>query len=356
MKQAKLAKRMLGVVAFGLFVSGVTVWPAVPELKAAVSLIWGAAEAASVLHGFVLKAVEGLETVTAEYPFMLYAHDWLAFAHIVLAILFAGAMRDPVRNVWIVQCGLIMCALVPVLAGICIPVRGLPLCWFWLDFAFAPAAALPLWLALRDIRRAEAGPDTESKRDAPVNPQLHIGACSWKFDAWRGLVYSGEPSDYLTEYAQHFDCVEIDQWYWSLFGADKVSLPQPKAVAGYAQSVPAGFRFGVKLPDALTLTHLRPANKADPLVPNPHFLSPDLLGTFMGLLEPMRDKLGPLMLQFGYLNRQMMGSQAEFLDRLDHFVKPLPGGYQWCVEIRNPNWLNDDHFLWLRERMKPSAV
>ena len=52
-------------------------------------------------------------------------------------------------------------ALVPVLAGICIPIRGLPLCWFWLDFAFAPAAALPLWLALRDIRRAEAGPDTE---------------------------------------------------------------------------------------------------------------------------------------------------------------------------------------------------
>ena len=33
---------------------------------------------------------------------MLYAHDWLAFAHICLAILFAGAIRDPVRNVWIV--------------------------------------------------------------------------------------------------------------------------------------------------------------------------------------------------------------------------------------------------------------
>jgi len=161
MKQAGLAKWMLGIVAFGLFVSGVTVWPAVPELKAAVSFIWGAAEPAGVLHGFVLKAIEGLEKVAAEYPFMLYAHDWLAFAHIVLAILFAGAMRDPVRNVWIVQCGLIMCALVPVLAGICIPIRGLPLCWFWLDFAFAPAAALPLWLALRDIRRAEAGPDSE---------------------------------------------------------------------------------------------------------------------------------------------------------------------------------------------------
>ena len=183
-----------------------------------------------------------------------------------------------------------------------------------------------------------------------MTPKLHIGTCSWKFDAWRGLVYSGDPAGYLSEYAQHFDCVEIDQWYWSLFGADKVSLPQPKAVAGYAQSVPAGFRFGVKLPDALTLTHLRPANKADPLVPNPHFLSPDLLRLFLERMEPMRGKLGPLMLQFGYLNRQMMGSQAAFLERLDGFVKCLPAGHTWCVESRNPNWLNDDYFKFLSDR------
>ena len=183
-----------------------------------------------------------------------------------------------------------------------------------------------------------------------MNPQLHIGTCSWKFDAWRGLVYSGDPSGYISEYAQMYDCVEIDQWYWSLFGADKVSLPRPETVAGYAKSVPAGFRFGVKLPDALTPTHLRPANKSDPLVNNPHFLSPDLLMTFMALLEPMRAKLGPLMLQFGYINRQMMPSQSAFLERLDAFVKCLPSGHTWCVEIRNPDWLNDAHFLWLKDR------
>ncbi len=183
-----------------------------------------------------------------------------------------------------------------------------------------------------------------------MNPQLHIGTCSWKFEAWRGLVYSDSPQDMLSEYAQRYGCVEIDQWYWSLFGADKVSLPRPETVAQYAESVPEGFKFGVKLPDALTLTHLRPASKTDPLVPNPHFLSPDLMRTFMGLLEPMHAKLGPLMLQFGYLNRQMMQSQAEFLDRLDGFAKVLPAGHCWGVEIRNPAWLNRDHFGFLRER------
>jgi len=147
---------MLGIVAFGLVVSGVTIWPAVPELKTIVHIVWGDDEPSGVLHSFILKAIEGIESVDESYSFMLYAHDWLAFAHIVLAILFAGAIRDPVRNIWIVQCGLIMCALVPVLAGTCIPIRGLPLFWFWIDAAFAPAAALPLWIALRDIRRAEA--------------------------------------------------------------------------------------------------------------------------------------------------------------------------------------------------------
>jgi hypothetical protein len=166
MNDLKLARLMIGIVVFGLFVSAVTIWPAVPELKFAVRLAWGDGEPTGTLHKFVLEAIKGLEDVGARYPFMLYAHDWLAFAHIVLAILFAGAMRDPVRNIWIVQCGLIMCALVPVLAAICIPLRQLPSCWFLIDFAFAPAAALPLWLALRAIRRLEKGSFPHSGKPA----------------------------------------------------------------------------------------------------------------------------------------------------------------------------------------------
>ncbi len=44
---------------------------------------------------------------------------------------------------------------------------------------------------------------------------IHIGTCSWKYPSWRGLVYSetAGPGDYLREYAQHFDCVEVDQWF-----------------------------------------------------------------------------------------------------------------------------------------------
>jgi hypothetical protein len=155
MKNLNRAKWMLAIVAFGLFVSGVTVWPAIPELKLVVNIVWGDAAPTGVLHQFVLEAIEGLEYMAANYPFMLYAHDWLAYAHIMLAVLFAGAIRDPIRNLWIVQCGLIMCVLIPVLAIIAIPIRALPPFWFWFDFAFAPGAGLPLWIVLRDIKQAE---------------------------------------------------------------------------------------------------------------------------------------------------------------------------------------------------------
>lgn len=146
---------MLWIVAIGLFLSGVTVWPAVPGLEFLVHLVWGDSPPAGELHRFTLRVIEGLRHTKENYEFLLYGYDWLAFAHICLAILFAGAARDPVRNKWVIQCGLIICCLIPVLAAICIPIRGIPFIWFFIDFAFAPAAALPLWIALRDVRKTE---------------------------------------------------------------------------------------------------------------------------------------------------------------------------------------------------------
>lgn len=54
---------------------------------------------------------------------------------------------------------------------------------------------------------------------------LHIGTCSWKYPSWRGLVYSDAAQpDYLREYARQFEAVEIDQWFWSLFGPDREGM------------------------------------------------------------------------------------------------------------------------------------
>jgi uncharacterized protein YecE (DUF72 family) len=104
-----------------------------------------------------------------------------------------------------------------------------------------------------------------------MDGQLRIGTCSWKYPSWAGLVYSSAaPADFLAEYAMKYDSVEVDQWFWSLgkpdaAGGMKAALPRTGVAEGYADSVPADFRFTVKCPNALTLTHAY-AKKGEPLI------------------------------------------------------------------------------------------
>lgn len=180
---------------------------------------------------------------------------------------------------------------------------------------------------------------------------LHLGTCSWKFKDWRGIIYADTaPEAYLAEYARHFGCVEIDQWFWSLFAPGKVALPKPGDVSRYATDTPPDFRFGVKLPNAVTLTHYRAANASTTPDPNPHFLSEELTRAFLDTLTPLHDRLGPLMLQFEYLNRGKMPSQADFQARLQSYAGHLPRAFTWAVECRNPNYLNARFFTFLRDQ------
>ena len=87
---------------------------------------------------------------------------------------------------------------------------------------------------------------------------LRIGACSWKYDSWKGLYYDEDreydPYDYLSDYAKFVNTVEIDQWFWSLFPGG-LRFPEPETVRQYADSVPDDFVFSIKAPNAITLTH-----------------------------------------------------------------------------------------------------
>jgi len=95
----------------------------------------------------------GLAETYARYPFIQYGTDWLAFAHIVIAIAFIGPLRNPVRNVWVVEFGLIACVLVVPMALIFGALRGIPPVWRLLDCSFGLLGFVPLWLARRDILR-----------------------------------------------------------------------------------------------------------------------------------------------------------------------------------------------------------
>lgn len=175
---------------------------------------------------------------------------------------------------------------------------------------------------------------------------LQIGTCSWKYSSWVGLVYSqSKPANYLREYSSSYSTVEIDQWFWSLFAGDTVVLPRTDVVNQYSVSVPEDFKFCIKVPNSITLTHHY--SKKKHFTVNPHFLSIDLMHGFLESIEPLWPKLGPLIFQFEYLNMKKMASQGEFLDRLGAFAESLPTNFLYGVETRNPNYLNDEYFDFL---------
>ncbi|MEJ2637185.1 MAG: DUF72 domain-containing protein [Calditrichia bacterium] len=181
-------------------------------------------------------------------------------------------------------------------------------------------------------------------------PKLRMGTCNWKYDSWRNLIYSNEKKiNYLQEYSRHYNTVEIDQWFWSLFGINKISLPSPSTVLEYSRSVPPDFKFTVKVPNSITLTHFYKQDRNDPLVANPYFLSVDLFDEFLKSIEPLRNQLGPLMFQFEYLNRQKIPSQNQFQEKFLDFLRKTDPACQYALEIRNPNYLNDSYFQFLRE-------
>jgi len=177
---------------------------------------------------------------------------------------------------------------------------------------------------------------------------IRIGTCSWKYDSWKGLVYSENVGkNYLPQYSNHFDTVEIDQWFWSLFGENKIVLPNPNVVKSYAEAVPEEFKFTIKIPNSISLTHFYQKDKSKPLQPNPYFLSIELFENFLNILKPMQSKIGMLMIQFEYLNKQKMKSQSEFQQIFDEFIKYVDKQIPIAIEIRNPYYLNKNYFDFL---------
>ncbi len=153
----------LSIFICGLFFSGVTAFPLESELRWLVSSL-----RASSLLVFVqsirlfpwLERVEAaLGATNARYPFLAYGTDWLAFAHIVIAIAFIGPYVDPVRNKWVIQFGLIACAGVIPLALIAGAIRGIPLPWRFIDCSFGVFGTIPLLICIRSIHALERGHD-----------------------------------------------------------------------------------------------------------------------------------------------------------------------------------------------------
>lgn len=152
-------KILTWIFILGLVFSGATAIPLQSELGLAAKCLGVTRKSPSeVPPGFtrwIIDVRNAVRDTKTKYPFLAYGTDWLAFAHLVIAVAFIGALRDPVRNIWLFTFGMIACAMVVPYAFIFGGLRGIPLGWRLIDCSFGVLGFIPLWLCRRWARELE---------------------------------------------------------------------------------------------------------------------------------------------------------------------------------------------------------
>ena len=156
----------------------------------------------------------------------------------------------------------------------------------------------------------------------PCIPNLRLGTSSWcAAEDWVGRFYPPctAAADFLGFYAQHFDTVEVDSTYYR--------IPSESMVRNWRARTPPGFTFAAKFPQVIT--HEKVMHDCR-----------DETTNFLRVMSLLEDRLGPLLLQFPYFNKNSFARPEDFLARLTPFLEELPSGFQYALEVRNKWWVN----------------
>ena len=159
--------------------------------------------------------------------------------------------------------------------------------------------------------------------------ELRLGTSSWIAEGWVGSFYPDgcKTQDFLPFYASRFDAVEVDSTFYR--------IPTPQTAKQWKERTPEGFLFAAKVPQVITHQKVLIDAEGD-------------LKNFLSVINLLGDRLGPLLLQFPYMNKQKFRSLGFFLERLEPFLEQLSKNYQWAVEVRNKGWLSEKLYAVLR--------
>jgi uncharacterized protein YecE (DUF72 family) len=154
-----------------------------------------------------------------------------------------------------------------------------------------------------------------------AEPVIHLGTSAFTAAGWPGSFYPEnlKPADYLSYYATQFDTVEVDSTFYH--------TPSAGMVRGWYARTPPGFVFAAKVPRIITHEKVLVDCEKE-------------LVQFLKAMDLLGEKLGPLLFQFGYFNKRAFRSLGEFLTRLEPFLKRLPSGYRFALEVRNNSWVD----------------
>jgi len=162
-------------------------------------------------------------------------------------------------------------------------------------------------------------------------PMIRLGTSAFTAAGWEGSFYPEgmKPADYLSHYAKHFNSVELDNTFYR--------APSKSTVEGWARKTPDSFVFSAKVPKIITHEKVLVGCDAE-------------FRQFVETMDLLGKKLGPLLFQFGYFNKNAFPGVNDFLARLRPFLKKLPTDHKFALEIRNKNWLVPQFTDALRER------
>ena len=152
-------RRILVFFVLALAVSGFTAIPLRFELNILNSFAGEGTiveDAIPLLASWISLVHRAIDELYQDYAFLAYGYDWLAFGHFVIAIAFLGAVKDPVRNRWVIEFGMIACVLILPYAFFLGKIREIPMLWRVIDMLFGIFGIIPLYFARRMTLELEA--------------------------------------------------------------------------------------------------------------------------------------------------------------------------------------------------------
>lgn len=151
----------------------------------------------------------------------------------------------------------------------------------------------------------------------------YLGTMGWSYRFWVGKLYpeGTKPVGYLTEYARRMNSVEVDATFYR--------IPSVHTVEAWRDTVPEGFRFAAKFPQAVTHA------------PGLAYES-ERLEVFLRHIRVLGAKLGPLLLQFPPFLKPAHTA-------LDDLLEKLPKNRLVAAEFRNRRWFTEETYRLLRD-------
>ncbi len=153
--------------------------------------------------------------------------------------------------------------------------------------------------------------------------QIYIGTSGWSYKSWDKAFYPEDvpKAGQFDFYATQFPTVEINSTFYR--------LPTEKMVCGWRDKAPVRFVYAVK--GSRFITHMKKLRNLN-----------GALDRFFERIRPLRQRVGVVLWQLPPMLRYDP-------DRLEGFLRQLPGEYRYAVEFRHSSWLQEDVFTLLNQ-------